>query len=55
MLKPLQPIGQAKIIALTANVMEQDVQNYLKIGFDSHLGKPIEVCALYSLLENYLP
>ena len=50
-----QQYGHAKIIALTANVMEQDVQDYLKIGFDGHLGKPIEFCALYSLLEKWLP
>lgn len=50
-----QQYGGAQIIALTANVMEQDVQNYLKIGFDGHLGKPIEFCALYSLLESWLP
>ncbi|GFD86876.1 hypothetical protein KUL150_29350 [Alteromonas sp. KUL150] len=50
-----QRYGRARIIALTANVMEQDVQDYQKIGFEGHLGKPIEVCALYSLLENCFP
>lgn len=47
-----QRYSRAHIIALTANVMEQDVQDYKKIGFDDHLGKPIDFCALYSLLEK---
>ncbi|MFZ8144598.1 response regulator [Alteromonas macleodii] len=47
-----QRYSRAHIIALTANIMEQDVQDYKKIGFDDHLGKPIDFCTLYSLLEK---
>ncbi len=35
------------IIALTANVMEADVKKYMRTGFAAHLGKPIELNALY--------
>ncbi|WP_408635892.1 ATP-binding protein [Psychrosphaera ytuae] len=42
------------IIALTANVMDQDVKTYMSSGFDSHLGKPIELNALYREATLYL-
>lgn len=42
------------IVALTANVMKDDVERYLSSGFDDHLGKPIEKDLLYSLLIEHL-
>jgi len=42
------------IVALTANVMEQDVKTYLSSGFTAHLGKPIEIDGLMSLLKRLL-
>ncbi|XQW85252.1 ABC transporter substrate-binding protein [Thalassotalea piscium] len=40
------------IIALTANVMKEDVERYLASGFDDHIGKPIERNVLYALLSS---
>ncbi|MBK7003031.1 MAG: PAS domain S-box protein [Rhodoferax sp.] len=36
------------IIALTANVMEEDRQRYLQAGMDGFLGKPIDEAALFA-------
>ncbi len=41
------------VIALTANVMPEDVARYLKEGFDSHLGKPIDMNQLFGMLKQY--
>lgn len=43
------------IIALTANVMTEEINHYLNSGFDAHLGKPLELESLYQLLAKYLP
>ncbi|MCF6441049.1 PAS domain S-box protein [Pseudoalteromonas luteoviolacea] len=41
------------IIALTANVMVEDVKSYLALGFDAHIGKPIDMSNLFGVLEAY--
>jgi CheY-like chemotaxis protein len=42
------------IIALTANVMNHDIDTYLNAGCDKALGKPIDKDALESVLVSYL-
>lgn len=42
------------IIALTANVMEDDVKDYYAAGFDGHIGKPIDIGTLYRELKRWL-
>ncbi|MBU2872180.1 CHASE domain-containing protein [Colwellia sp. E2M01] len=42
------------IIAFTANVILEDVENYLNNGFNGHISKPIEVNKLYAKLNKYL-
>ena len=42
------------IIALTANIMANDIKKYKQAGFDHHLGKPINVNEFYTLLEDIL-
>ncbi|TAP35531.1 ABC transporter substrate-binding protein [Alteromonas sp. KUL49] len=42
------------IIALTANVMEDDVRAYYDAGFDGHIGKPIDLGTLYRELKRWL-
>ena len=42
------------IIAVTANVMLEDVQSYLNNGFNAHLAKPVEVEKLYDKLTTFL-
>lgn len=42
------------IVALTANVMESEIQHYLAIGFNQHLGKPIEMKEIFQCCNKYL-
>ncbi|MDM7860719.1 ATP-binding protein [Alteromonas sp. ASW11-36] len=49
-----QRYPQLPIIALTANVMADDIKSYLAQGFVSHLGKPFEKSDLFALLNTYL-
>jgi CheY-like chemotaxis protein len=42
------------IIALTANVMKEEVSQYLSSGFNAHLAKPIDQKNFYQLLNDYL-
>lgn len=41
------------IVALTANVMAQDVDKYKRAGFDHCLGKPIDMHEIYSVIQKY--
>ncbi len=43
------------LIALTANVMQHQIDNYLKIGFTDIIGKPFERKHFYQTLKKYLP
>ncbi|ULQ59623.1 response regulator [Brucepastera parasyntrophica] len=41
-----------KIIAMTANVMREDVQKALDSGMDGHLAKPIDTAEMFRMLQN---
>jgi len=43
------------IIALSANVLDDDVSKSMDSGMNAHLSKPIEVEKLYSVLLKYIP
>lgn len=45
--------GDIPIIAITANVMKNDVLNYHHIGFNSHIAKPIDKNVLYKTLKSF--
>ena len=40
------------IIALTANVQPEDVERFKQIGFDDHIGKPLDMSLLYNTLSQ---
>lgn len=42
------------ILALTANVMSQDIEEYKSLGFTGHLGKPFDIKNLYHCLAVHL-
>ena len=42
------------IVALTANVMQQDVDKSLAVGMNDHLNKPIEFSVFYKVVAQYL-
>ncbi len=48
-------LPRTPIIALTANVMNHQVQEYLAAGMDSFVGKPIELAELVSALSSAPP
>ncbi len=43
------------VVALTANVMHDEVEHYRRAGFDDVLAKPIERARLYEALARHLP
>ena len=42
------------IVALTANVMEHDVERYYTNGFDGHIAKPLSMVKLYASVKGFL-
>jgi PAS domain S-box-containing protein len=42
------------IIAMTANVFKDDIENCLAAGMNDHLGKPIDVDIMFTKLHKYL-
>ena len=47
------PIPQPPIIAMTANVLPDQIQRCLDAGLDDHLGKPINTGALLACLDRW--
>lgn len=48
-------IKGAKVIALTANAVMGAKEQYISVGFDDYLSKPIEIAELEKILRKYLP
>lgn len=49
-----EPMRYVKILAMTANVMKQDIAHYLSIGMNDHIPKPFSKTELFSKLIKYL-
>ncbi len=47
------PIPQPPIIAMTANVLPDQIQRCMDAGVDDHLGKPINTAALLACLDRW--
>jgi signal transduction histidine kinase/ActR/RegA family two-component response regulator len=47
-------LGRIPILALTANAMTYQVEQYLQAGMDGHVSKPIELQRLYQAIEQAL-
>ena len=43
---------RVKIIALSANAFEEDIQKSLSIGMNAHVAKPIDVNILFETMKN---
>ena len=43
---------RVKIIALSANAFEEDIQTSLSIGMNAHVAKPIDVNILFETMKN---
>jgi len=53
-IKQLELYKEVPIIALTANIMHDEIDNIIAAGMCEYLGKPINVDVFYSLLIQYL-
>ena len=49
------PIGDIPIIAMTGNVLPQQVKAFLEAGMNDHVGKPIERAKLHNNIRRWLP
>jgi CheY-like chemotaxis protein/anti-sigma regulatory factor (Ser/Thr protein kinase) len=49
------PIKNIPVIAMTGNVLPQQVRSYLNAGMSDHIGKPIERAQLYNNVRRWLP
>ena len=47
-------IKDIPIIAMTGNVLPQQVRSFLEAGMNDHLGKPIERVKLYSSVRRWI-
>ena len=43
------------IIAMTANVFQEDIEKCLEAGMDGHIGKPVNVEEFFAILQKYMP
>ena len=50
-----KPYKDIPIVAMTANVMQTEIDKCLQCGMNSHVGKPIEMETVYRELVSYLP
>ena len=46
-----QPAGSVRIIAMTANVLQEDVQHYLEAGMDAYVSKPFKTEELLQKMD----
>jgi CheY-like chemotaxis protein len=46
--------SRVPIIAMTANVLQEDIRRVLDAGMNAHLGKPIDMQAMFAILREYL-
>jgi len=43
------------IVAMTANVFKEDIENCLLAGMNDHIGKPLDISEVIEKLKEYLP
>jgi signal transduction histidine kinase/CheY-like chemotaxis protein len=48
-------VSAVPIIAMTANVFQEDIEKCLAAGMDAHLGKPLDMGDVLAVLRKYLP
>jgi CheY-like chemotaxis protein len=48
-------VREIPILAMTGNVLPQQIQEFIKAGMNDHVGKPLERACLYSKLWRWLP
>jgi CheY-like chemotaxis protein len=43
------------IIAMTANVFKEDIENCVNAGMSGHVGKPVDIENFFAMMQKYLP
>ena len=51
---PLERAGTIPIVAMTANVFKEDVEQCIDAGMNDHIGKPIDIDMLIKTLKKYI-
>jgi CheY-like chemotaxis protein len=46
----VKPLGRVPIFAVSASLVERDVQKYIDTGFDGYIVKPIDFKRVYAIL-----
>jgi CheY-like chemotaxis protein len=49
------PMRDVPIVAMTGNVLPQQIQSFMRAGMNDHVGKPIERNKLFRTLWRWLP
>jgi CheY-like chemotaxis protein len=49
------PVKEIPIVAMTGNVLPQQIKSFLEAGMNDHVGKPIMRASLYHTLWRWLP
>jgi len=52
---PIRKARSIPIIAMTANVFQEDVKKSLEAGMNDHIGKPLNFNEVTEVLTRYLP
>ncbi|MDR2159404.1 MAG: response regulator, partial [Treponema sp.] len=47
--------SEIPIVAMTANVFQEDIKKCLEAGMNAHLGKPLDLAEVLDILRRYLP
>ena len=50
----MEKLTRTPILALTANALVHQVEEYLAAGMDGHIAKPIEISKLYDAMNRVL-
>jgi signal transduction histidine kinase/DNA-binding response OmpR family regulator len=49
------PASRSLVVAMTANVLPQQIRDFMEAGFDDHIGKPIRRDDLFLKMREWLP
>jgi CheY-like chemotaxis protein len=53
--KQSKSFSEIPIVAMTANVFQEDIKKCLEVGMNAHVGKPLDLAEVLDVLRRYLP